>query len=146
MTAPDAATLSLRRRAELRGLEALAQSRVNVGVWTARLLGSLGIFNGVLSALFGLGAAYSIGWLLWGIGIHASAYRMQRGSRIDPWVLIGLLVIGDIAHIASGRADAIALLVAGAALVGLAMGAKGTTTLARIRRDQLEAESQRAAV
>ena len=146
MTTPDEATLSLRRRAELRGLEALAQSRVNIGVWTARLLGSLGILNGVISLGFGVGLGVALGWLVWGAGIHLSANRMARGSRLDAWILLGLFLLGDVAYFASGRGDVLALVIAIATLVGLGTGATGTTTLARIRGEQLAADSSRAAV
>lgn len=74
MSAPDEATLSLRRRAELRGLEALAQSRIIIGVWTARLLGSLGILNAVIGLGFGVGLATALGWFVWGAGLHLMPY------------------------------------------------------------------------
>src|SRR5262245_52217041 len=128
----------VRRRAELRGLEALARSRVNVGVWTARLLATSGamsavsaLVNGQWRSGFGLG--------LWAVGLAVSSVRIERGVRTDAWVLLLLFLLGAVGSLAVRGAHPFEIGIAFAALIGISVGVRGVTALARIRREQEEA-------
>ena len=127
--------LESRKRAELRGLEATARSKINIGVWTARLFGA----SNLLAAI----AALSIGdiklvatSLIIGSGLLLMSHRIARGHRVEPAVMAGLFMLATVlSPFIADRAVTMTLInLAGA--IGFGIGARGVFALHRVREEQ----------
>jgi hypothetical protein len=130
-----------RLRAELRGREAVARSRIRIAVWVVRMFATLSAVT-ILIALFGPGGPHWVAALalgVWGAGLLLTAHRIERGSRIDAAILFGLFVVGDVARwLTVGNPSLFSAAVSVAVLLATGNALRGTFELARIRREEAE--------
>src|SRR5688500_14218678 len=93
-----------RRRAELRGREAVARWRMRGGLWAARLFATFNALSAIL-ALVGPGGPHwrvAIALIFWATGLIIAAQRIENGSRTDAIVLFAIFLVGDLARWLSG--------------------------------------------
>src|SRR5262245_51448201 len=84
------------RRAELRGREAVAQSRLTKGVWAAHFFATLNGLTAII-AIVGPGgphwsAAAALG--IWSAALSFAAQRIEKGNRFDAIALFLVFVLG----------------------------------------------------
>ena len=127
------------RRAELRGREAVARSRLTGGVWAARLFATGNAMAAVL-AIVGPGpplwrAGISLG--IWSAGMVIAAERIENGGRLDAALLFAVFFLGDVVRWLSGRhSGVLSLLISVVVLFALGNAVWGTFALERIRRER----------
>ena len=127
-----------RRRAEVRGREAVARWRIQTGTWAGRALAALTAAP-VLFAFLDRGGppwtAVAAQLLVAGL-VLAAAERVRRGDR---WAAVALLVYFVLEKVGRAVAGTEPLwngaLVAAILAFCLAQGVWGTFALARVRRD-----------
>jgi hypothetical protein len=141
---PTSDIAATRRRAALRGEEAVANWRIKTGAWTTRLYAVVSAAPALAAILWsgpatGFVIAYSIvtaGLLLW------ASFRIARGGRAAAIAVLAFFAIDRLVAVASygPRGLLQGLLIAGIIGFGLIQGVWGTS-----RRRSIIAEQSREA-
>jgi hypothetical protein len=129
-----------RKRAELRGREAVAQWRIRAAVWAGRVFAVIVAVTAILPLLQGGVATWPavVVLLLLAASIAFAAERMKKGSQIAAVLLLCLFIAAKLGAWWLGGerwyAGALwAVIIIGALINGI----WGTFALARIRREAL---------
>lgn len=125
------------RRAELRGREAVARSRLMGGVWAARLFASLCGLDAV-SSLFGFGGPALDAFI--GFGVSAAIFgfasvRLEKGSRTDAIILLGLFILLTLGMMVARESSIVGIVVMIVGVGALGNAVRGTFELASVQRD-----------
>ena len=139
MTHPEAGisadVVAMRRRAELRGLEAEARSKINIGVWTTRLYATNYALLHIAALVVGdIRAASSAGVLMSVFAL--SSMRFERGNRTEA-IGLGILFVSSLALTSLAEKPSVtAIALSAAAALGIIHGIRGVFALHRIREQQ----------
>jgi hypothetical protein len=127
-----------RKRAELRGREAVAQWRIRAAVWAGRVFAVIVVVTAIVSLVQGGVANWPgvVVLLLFAAGIAFAAERMKKGSQVAAVLLLCLFIVAKLGAWWLGGerwyAGALwAVIIIGALINGI----WGTFALAQIRRE-----------
>ena len=124
-----------RKRAELRGRDAVASWRLRGGVWAAQMYAALTAVSAGLAIITPGGPFWrpAVFLAIWSAALAISAKRIESGSRLDACVMFLVFLAGDVARIVAGRQHGpLGLLISGATLLALGNAVWGTFALHRV--------------
>src|SRR5687767_3889895 len=110
--------VGVRRRAELRGLKALARSQIHIGVWTMRLFAVSYLLLSFASLFAGDARAFSKFSLFFSL-LGLASLRFERGSRSEAIGMGLLFIAGFVQSLQVRQGNLTGILIGAAGAIGI---------------------------